>query len=457
MFFGAALALMTLVVSGALVLLTTYQHEESRALRASVASVRGAREAEIGLLRHEQAVDGVARSVAEVYVRRSLELARAHMTTEEQHLTYSAAAEAMEAYFTASRDESPPLARAAAAANAERRLGMLVSSILTVADRASDRAATTDRIADEVGLASVVVMLSTIGLLVFWTRRAVVRPIAELAVAITRFNSGQRGRRAPEYGAREVHDTAVRFNEMALLVERQRDALLSAIAGIAHDLRNPLNALAVAVGGLDPSKPLPSEERTRRVLAVVERQITRLNRMVGDLVDAARIEAGRLEFHLERIDLRTVVRSASDLWRDASASNELVLDLPDRPVFVRCDPARVEQALNNLVSNAIKFSPRGGRIDVGLHVVSENRARISVADQGVGIEAKELERVWEPFRRGAATAAWVPGVGLGLSSVKRIIEAQGGQVGVTSEVSSGSTFTFHLPVDIEPSAQCRIS
>lgn len=101
--------------------------------------------------------------------------------------------------------------------------------------------------------------------------------------------------------------------------------------------------------------------------------------------------------------------------------------------------------MNNLLSNAIKYSPRGGTIRVALRRDGE-RATISVSDTGIGIDASEFRRLWEPFARVPASAAWAPGVGLGLSSAKRIVEAHGGEIEVESAAGVGSTFSMHLPL-----------
>jgi signal transduction histidine kinase len=140
-----------------------------------------------------------------------------------------------------------------------------------------------------------------------------------------------------------------------------------------------------------------------------------------------------------------MARSAVDLYAHTSRAHELRLHLPETPVVVRCDAARVEQVANNLVSNAIKYSPDGGRIDVSIER-SADRAVLAISDEGVGIAQEELARIFQPFRRGIRLKDAVPGLGLGLATSRRIVERHGGRIEVASSPGCGSTFRVVLPV-----------
>jgi signal transduction histidine kinase len=196
---------------------------------------------------------------------------------------------------------------------------------------------------------------------------------------------------------------------------------------------------------ISPDKPLPPEDRIRQLVARVQRQTDRLERMVSDFLDAARIEAGTLELQMEECDARTIAHATVDLFEPTAPNHRLVLHAPDEKVRLTCDPARIEQVLNNLVSNAIKYSPRGGEV----RVLVENRedvVAIAVSDEGVGISSEDRNHLFEPFRRGDASTGSIPGVGLGLFVAQKIVEAHGGRMIVTSELGRGSTFTLILPV-----------
>jgi signal transduction histidine kinase len=171
--------------------------------------------------------------------------------------------------------------------------------------------------------------------------------------------------------------------------------------------------------------------------------VERLEKLLEDFLDASRIEAGRMSLSLADADLRDVAREAADLFADASPDHPIALDLPEGPVLARCDPARVTQVLNNLISNAIKYSPRGGRVAVAV-ARDGGDAVLGVSDEGVGVPEGEREQIFEPFRRGAS-AHGVPGAGLGLSTARRIAEAHGGRLEVEPRAGGGSTFRLRLP------------
>jgi len=139
---------------------------------------------------------------------------------------------------------------------------------------------------------------------------------------------------------------------------------LTFLAGVTHDLRTPLTAAMLSLAGSRADWPLPPEPRLRHVLEVVGRQTHRMVRMLDDLVDVASIEAGRLNLRLEVTDVVPLVGSVVALFQLSSPSHRLVPVLPDHPVLLDCDGVRLEQVLTNLVSNAIKYSPAGGEVEV---------------------------------------------------------------------------------------------
>jgi signal transduction histidine kinase len=169
--------------------------------------------------------------------------------------------------------------------------------------------------------------------------------------------------------------------------------------------------------------------------------------MVSDFLDVARIEAGELSLQLDRADAREIVMRVVELFQTTTTEHTIKLSLPEGETSLMCDAQRLEQVLGNLISNAVKYSPGGGTIEVRLHEV-DRWAVVEVADQGVGISAEELPRLFEPFRRGgsAAQAVAIPGVGLGLFVVKRIVEAHEGRIEVESLPAQGSIFRVRLPL-----------
>lgn len=242
---------------------------------------------------------------------------------------------------------------------------------------------------------------------------------------------------------RKVRGNQERARELTTSLEQQRQRQLAFVAGVVHDLRTPLSSLKMAAALADKAYVDRSDERFRKAADMTRRQVVQMTRMVGDMLDAARIEAGQLELRLEERDVRELVREVVDVFLP-SGSHTLRLTLPDAPVPARCDPMRVEQVLNNLVSNAIKYSPEGSDVDVVVLEQGEDVV-VAVTDRGIGIAPEEVQFLFEPFHRARVARETAPGVGLGLSVAKRIVEAHLGNIEVTSGVGRGTTFRVRLP------------
>jgi two-component system, OmpR family, sensor histidine kinase MtrB len=436
---------MAAVVSTALVMLTTRLQEATDVLHDSLASVRLAEDATLLLVSHDRTESAAERARIESEVIGKLAVARSHVNSPREHDALAEAERQLARHFEAERQRAGKTSRFDSFAVALAALEGLIRVNEGLADDAQRKALHWDTLGNAIGISFAVGMLMVAAVLLWWLRRAAITPAAAIADAMSRFGRGELEVRAAEEGATELRTIATRFNRMAATLARQHKTRLTYLAAVAHDLRNPLNALQLSVGAIDPNAPLPAEGRLRRVLGVTRRQIGRLDRMVGDLLDMARIEAGELTLKLEDADLRAVAESVAALFVDASAKHQVRLDSPSAAVSVRCDATRIEQALANLVSNAIKYSPAGGVVTIALRE-DGNRALLSVTDEGIGITSDAIDEIWLPFRRTPATADAVPGVGLGLSIVRRIVAAHGGDVRVQSLPHVGTTFTVDLPL-----------
>jgi signal transduction histidine kinase len=229
---------------------------------------------------------------------------------------------------------------------------------------------------------------------------------------------------------------------------RAREGVL---AVVGHDLRNPLASILLntstvlelsAPGALDPWVA----DSLRQTIALVEQS----NRLIEDLLDVSRVANGGITLIRARHDLRDLAARAERMLRPLAEDRGLALEvaLPGEPVPVHVDGDRVLQVLSNVVGNALKFTPAGGRI--GVVVESANGvARVTVRDTGIGIAADELEHVFDPFRQvGDADRR---GVGLGLPIARGIVEAHGGRISASSEPGVGSVFSFTLPPEAAPS------
>jgi signal transduction histidine kinase len=276
--------------------------------------------------------------------------------------------------------------------------------------------------------------------------------IASLEEAAAQVAAGHLEGDVPVTSGDELGRLAGSLNAMLEALRRQRTTQLGFLAAVAHDLKNPLGAMRLSTAMLLQASGLPPEPILRKLLALIHRQSERLERMADDLLDATSIEAGELKLTPRACDLAAVVRDVIELHAGTSSRHQLRLSMPTEPVVVVCDPTRVAQVLENLVTNAIKYSPAGGAVDVTLAAGAEE-VIVSVADTGLGIEPAMLEAIFEPFRRVSPSKNVSPGVGLGLSICRRIVVAHGGRIDVVSKPGQGTRFQVHLPRQVAAAAR----
>jgi len=236
-------------------------------------------------------------------------------------------------------------------------------------------------------------------------------------------------------------------------LEQANRAKSDFISLVTHELRVPMTSirgytdllLAEMVGSLN--------EAQREFLQTVRRNLDRMSVLIRDLSDINRIETGRMKFELTTFDLREVLANVIDDLREAveSKNQTISTELPDSLPDVYADRNRISEVVVNLLSNANKYTPPGGAITVRAQS-RDDHARVSIVDNGIGISEKNQARLFTQFFRAEdAAVREQPGWGLGLSIVKRLVEAQGGKVGFESVLGEGSTFTFTIPF-AEPDA-----
>jgi two-component system CheB/CheR fusion protein len=225
------------------------------------------------------------------------------------------------------------------------------------------------------------------------------------------------------------------------------------IALLSHELRNPLASISNGVHVLGRAEP--GSEEAEHARAVIARQVGQLTCLVEDLLDVERISRGKLELRRTALDLRHLVADIVDDCRASlvAAGVGLEVDLPAEPLHVNGDATRLSQVVGNLLQNAVKFTPSGGRVVVSLQV-QDGSARLSVRDSGAGIEPHMLERLFQPFMQAKdGPARSKSGLGLGLALVKALVERHGGSVTASSEgPGRGSDFVVVLPLGSEESA-----
>jgi signal transduction histidine kinase len=218
-------------------------------------------------------------------------------------------------------------------------------------------------------------------------------------------------------------------------------------AAVSHELRTPLTSIRGYIELLMDDDETPDADMRRRYLEIVDRNSERLLELVSDLLFLAQIEAGKLGIERSQVDLNRIVEECIETSSPVALSRGIELSAKiDRVARLEGDRARLAQVLDNLVSNGLKFTPSGGRVEVRLS--SENgAAMLEVEDSGVGIPADEQEHLFERFFRSSnATENAIPGTGLGLTITKAIVERHGGRIEVESTENAGTTVRVQLPL-----------
>jgi signal transduction histidine kinase len=434
-----------LLASTGLIVLSAALHETVERLGEAGESIHLAEEAQLALFIHARATDPLVRRDVERRIRQRLVTAEQLITSEREGRALREASGRFEAYVAAQHAGAAPDQLGPMRDATDEAIETLVNVNVAQARADRDRAERWDRFANLLGLSTTVLLMALTVWLVAWLRTRAFSPLFDLARAMRRFAQGERDdAELPEAGPQELRIITRRFNELAATLASQRKAQMAFLAGVAHDLRSPLSAMNLSVGVVRPDRPLPPEARIRRAFEMVGRQLTRLERMLGDLLDVAKVEAGELELDLHLHDVRALVETTLRVFESASQGHRIETDLPAQSLLLCCDAMRIEQVLNNLVGNAIKYSPEGGAVRIAARTEGD-QVVIEVADRGIGIAKETLPSLFEPFRRGAHRDESIPGAGLGLFVVRRIVEAHHGTIDVESAPGEGSLFRVRVP------------
>jgi signal transduction histidine kinase len=280
----------------------------------------------------------------------------------------------------------------------------------------------------------VVFVLANVGRAI---RRAAA-PVGDLIEASGRVESGDFSTRVPEDGPREVRALARSFNAMSARLEEVEQQRRSALADVSHELRTPLTViqgnLEALLDGIYPADPAHLEP----ILA--ETKI--LERLIDDLRTLTMAEAGSLVLHREPTDLGALLNEVVAGYRSQADQAGLELRLtvaPDLPAL-EIDPARIREVVSNLLTNALRHTPRDGRIEVSAELAGD-QAVVTVRDSGKGIPADQLDRIFDRFYRSPDS----PGSGLGLPIARSLVEAHGGTMSAISKAGEGTTMRILLP------------
>ncbi|WP_327289555.1 sensor histidine kinase [Streptomyces sp. NBC_01198] len=271
-----------------------------------------------------------------------------------------------------------------------------------------------------------------------WIARTGLRPVDDLALAVEHIaRTEDLNVRIPVDGKDEIARLGTSFNAMTSALASSRDRQQQLIADAGHELRTPLTSLRTNIELLERSeatgRAIPADDR-RALLASVKAQMTELAALIGDLQELSRPDAAAT---LQVVPLHEITRTALERARLRGPDLTITADLA--PWFVRAEASALERAIVNLLDNAVKFSPSGGRIEVRL-----DGGRLTVRDHGPGIPAEELPHVFERFWR-SPSARSLPGSGLGLSIVARTVHQSGGTIALTPAQGGGTEATLYLP------------
>jgi signal transduction histidine kinase len=309
-----------------------------------------------------------------------------------------------------------------------------------------------------IAAAGLALLIAVITSLVLANRLTI--PLRRLTNAARELSEGNLEARVSEgSGSPEIGELAAAFNLMAArlqqsinFIRRDRDRSREFLADASHELRTPLAALRTFNELLTDGAAANPATRTE-FLESSREQIERLDWLASNLLELSKLDSGLAALDLRPEDLRAVVENAIHQAEPEARERgvELAMELPGEPLRQRHDPQRMGQVLGNLVGNALKYTPAGGRVTASVRRTAEG-AELRVTDTGVGIEPSELPHVFERFYRGTTPNGETGGAGLGLSIVRSIVDMHGGRVEIASKPGSGTEVVVSLPRDVAVSS-----
>lgn len=238
-----------------------------------------------------------------------------------------------------------------------------------------------------------------------------------------------------------LYDELKRANMKLTELDKMKSEFLGIVS---HDFRSPLSSIILAAKSLLRSEEVGHNERVAEYLSIIMEQANRLVQLAEDTLSITRMEAGRLSYFFKIVNVERLIQDAVASVRFSSRHN-LEIDIDPKVSYIKGDPTKLRQVVQNLVSNAVKYSPSGGRVRITVGEFSNDELILTVSDEGIGIPADQMERLFKKFSRvDTAEAREIKGSGLGLWICREIVGAHGGRIWVETEFGKGSTFKFTL-------------
>jgi signal transduction histidine kinase len=276
--------------------------------------------------------------------------------------------------------------------------------------------------------------------LVYPLSRSITRPLERLTSTVEAFGRGDLSARSGIEQDDEVGRLARTFDRMADRIQAARRAEKELLANVSHELRTPLARVRVALGLIEPVSG-----STQRRLAVVEEELDELERLVTNVLTATKLDVAALPLRCLPVSVRELAETSRQRALALEPNREVALEIPE-PLVLNLDRALFSRALDNLLDNARKYDGSGQPIRIEARRV-DGQVLVAVSDHGAGIPAEELERVFDPFFRGAVARSQVSGFGLGLALARRVTEAHGGSIRAMNAEGGGARIEMRLPAN----------
>jgi protein-histidine pros-kinase len=246
----------------------------------------------------------------------------------------------------------------------------------------------------------------------------------------------------------EFHRRSRELEEQNLRIEEANRLKSEFLANMSHELRTPLNGIIGFSEYMVDEKAGPLNWEQKEYLSDVLTSARHLLHLINDVLDLAKIEAGKMELSPETFAINEVIGEVCTIIEPMASQKNITMsaETPPETVFVTVDPVKFKQVLYNLLSNAVKFTPENGDIKLSARLEDHKRIRVEVKDTGIGIKTEDVPRLFHEFEQlDSGLGRKQQGTGLGLALTKKIVELQGGSIAVESEFGKGSTFTVALP------------